>query len=102
MIKRTSRIDLKLFVGQIPKSWHEKEVSDYFSKYGEILESQIIRDPKSGNHKGCAFVKFASMTCAENAQLSLQNQSQEAGESRVKRSNINEGRARLLEVRATD
>jgi len=41
-------------------------VSNFFSEYGEILESQIIRDTKNGFHKGCAFVKFASLSDAEN------------------------------------
>lgn len=40
-------------------------LTEFFSGYGEILESQIIRDTKSGQSKGCAFVKFASMTKAE-------------------------------------
>jgi len=42
-------------------------VTDFFSKHGEILESQIIRDSRTGQSKGCAFVKFASMTNAEEA-----------------------------------
>jgi hypothetical protein len=42
-------------------------VTEFFSGYGEILESQIIRDAKTGQSKGCAFVKFASMTKAEEA-----------------------------------
>jgi len=61
------KIDLKLFVGQIPKEWDENMVTEFFSGYGEILESQIIRDGKTGQSKGCAFVKFASMTDAEEA-----------------------------------
>ncbi len=42
-------------------------MTDFFSKYGEILESQIIRDSRTSQSKGCAFVKFASMTNAEDA-----------------------------------
>lgn len=42
-------------------------VTKFFSGYGEILESQIMRDPKTGHSRGCAFVKFASMTKAEEA-----------------------------------
>jgi CUG-BP- and ETR3-like factor len=69
------KIDLKLFVGQIPKEWDENMVTDFFSGYGEILESQIIRDPKSGQSKGCAFVKFASMTKAEEAKRLIETKS---------------------------
>ena len=43
----------------------EQQISNFFSIYGDILESQIIKDSKTGQSKGCAFVKFASMTKAE-------------------------------------
>jgi len=69
------KIDLKLFVGQIPKEWDERMVTDFFTGYGEILESQIIRDPKTGQSKGCAFVKFASMTKAEEAKRLIETKS---------------------------
>lgn len=42
-------------------------IKDFFSGYGDILETQLIIDPKHGTSKGCAFVKFASMTQAEEA-----------------------------------
>ncbi len=42
-------------------------VTQFFSGYGEILESQVIRDTKTNQSRGCAFVKFASMTKAEEA-----------------------------------
>lgn len=48
-------------------------VTEFFSGYGEILESQIIRDSKSGQSKGCAFVKFASMTKAEEAKRLIES-----------------------------
>jgi RNA recognition motif-containing protein len=66
------QIDLKLFVGQIPKDWTELEVTKFFSNYGTILESQIIKDSKTGQSKGCAFVKFASMTKAEECIKQIQ------------------------------
>jgi len=68
------KIDLKLFVGQIPKEWDGSMVTDFFSGYGEILESQVIRDGK-GQSKGCAFVKFASMTKAEEAKKNIETRS---------------------------
>ncbi len=43
----------------------EEYITKFFSKFGEVLESQIIKDSRSGGHKGCAFVKFASMTQAD-------------------------------------
>ena len=59
-------IGVKLFVGQIPKIWNEEEVIAFFRKFGAVQDSQIIRD-NQGNHRGCAFVTFFSMTEADIA-----------------------------------
>lgn len=45
----------------------ETKLMNFFSIYGEILETQIIRDPNTNLSKGCGFVRFASMTKAEEA-----------------------------------
>lgn len=47
-------------------------MKEFFTKFGRIYEVQIIRDNK-GQHKGCAFVKFASMSDAERAIESVKN-----------------------------
>ena len=60
------QIAVKLFVGQIPKIWNEEEVVMFFKKFGAILDAQIIRD-NQGNHRGCAFVTFQSITEADIA-----------------------------------
>lgn len=44
----------------------EKDITAFFAEFGDIIDAQILRD-KQGNHKGCAFVKFASMTQADKA-----------------------------------
>eukprot|EP01015_Nassula_variabilis_P025174 TRINITY_DN4881_c0_g1_i12.p2 TRINITY_DN4881_c0_g1~~TRINITY_DN4881_c0_g1_i12.p2 ORF type:complete len:353 (-),score=58.05 TRINITY_DN4881_c0_g1_i12:61-1119(-) len=41
----------------------------FFSGYGEILEARVQR--KNSQHQGCAFVKFASMSQAEEAMKEL-------------------------------
>ena len=63
-------ITVKLFVGQVPKAWEEEEVSGLFKIFADIIETQIIRDTQ-GQHRGCAFVKFASLTQADIAIASL-------------------------------
>lgn len=57
-------------MGQIPKNWNEDDVFTYFRKFGEILEVQIMKE-RNGTSKGCAFVKFESMTKAEEAIATL-------------------------------
>jgi hypothetical protein len=55
-----SRLDqpLKLFIGQVPKSMSEDDLAFVFEPYGRILDLAVIRDRRSGNHRGCAFVTY--------------------------------------------
>ena len=43
---------IKLFVGQIPKTWEEEEVREILEPYGSIRELTILKDKMSGTHKG--------------------------------------------------
>ncbi|KAL4447150.1 hypothetical protein ABPG74_014002 [Tetrahymena malaccensis] len=63
---KRKQVEIKLFVGQIPKTWEENDLKTFFEKYGEIMKVQVIRD-KNNQHKGCAFVVFASILCANIA-----------------------------------
>ena len=49
---------LKLFVGQVPKNLTEDDLAIIFESYGRILDLTVIRDRRSGNHRGCAFVTY--------------------------------------------
>ncbi len=49
---------LKLFVGQVPKNLTEEDLAIIFEPYGRILDLTVIRDRRSGNHRGCAFVTY--------------------------------------------
>jgi len=51
---------LKLFVGQVPKNLIEEDLAYVFEPYGPIVDLTVIRDRRSGNHRGCAFVTFES------------------------------------------
>lgn len=51
---------LKLFVGQVPKNMTEEDLAFVFEPYGRILDLTVIRDRRSGNHRGCAFVTYES------------------------------------------
>ncbi|KAM7251345.1 hypothetical protein ACFE04_023228 [Oxalis oulophora] len=48
----------KLFVGGIPTSVNEDELKSFFSKYGEVVEHQIIRDHETNRSRGFGFVIF--------------------------------------------
>eukprot|EP01036_Dinobryon_divergens_P028082 gene28082-36971_t len=47
----------KIFVGMLPKTATENDLTNTFSVYGELREVHVIRGPEGGS-KGCAFVKF--------------------------------------------
>lgn len=64
----------KLFVGQIPRSMEEADISPFFEKFGAIEEVSIIRDKHTGQHRGCAFVTFSNKEGADTCEAELHNQ----------------------------
>ncbi|KAI4340009.1 hypothetical protein MLD38_024889 [Melastoma candidum] len=50
----------KIFVGGIPSSVTEDELKDFFSKYGKVVEHEIIRDRMTNRSRGFGFVIFDS------------------------------------------
>lgn len=45
-----------IYVGNLPFSATENEISDLFSPYGEVLSVKIVRDRETGRSRGFAFV----------------------------------------------
>ncbi|KAJ8427660.1 hypothetical protein Cgig2_027449 [Carnegiea gigantea] len=50
----------RIFVGGIPTSVNEEEFKDFFSKFGEVKEHQIMRDHFSNRSRGFGFITFES------------------------------------------
>ncbi|XP_071736705.1 uncharacterized protein [Rutidosis leptorrhynchoides] len=50
----------KVFVGGIPTSVTEDELKDFFSKYGKVVEHEIIRDHATNRSRGFGFIVFDS------------------------------------------
>ncbi|MCL4137657.1 UNVERIFIED_CONTAM: hypothetical protein GTU68_027424 [Idotea baltica] len=50
--------DRKLFVGGLSWETTEKELREYFSKYGEIESINVKTDPNTGRSRGFAFIVF--------------------------------------------
>lgn len=57
----------KLFVANIPWSVNNEGLKDMFSKFGEILEAEVISDRTSGRSKGFGFVTFQNEEDAKKA-----------------------------------
>lgn len=54
-IKNIVGDSVKLFVGQIPRSWEEAEVRQILDPFGAIHELSVLKDRVTGQHKGrCA------------------------------------------------
>ena len=85
---------IKLFIGQVPRTWEDKDLRPYFEPYGQIHELTVLRDRLTRNHKGniqllihcitplqclmffflflgCAFLTFCSREAALSAQKDL-------------------------------
>ncbi|XP_068665161.1 heterogeneous nuclear ribonucleoprotein 1-like [Aristolochia californica] len=49
----------KLFIGGISWDTSEDKLKEYFGKYGEVLQTVIMRDKNTGRPRGFGFVVFA-------------------------------------------
>ena len=61
---------LKLFVGNIPRSYTEEQLQPIFESMGKVVELVVVRDRATHESKGSAFVWCAPTTLA-TAQRSL-------------------------------
>jgi hypothetical protein len=52
MPKQETKIEIKLYVSHIPADWEDPQVTEYFSKYLEVLDAKVIKDKTLGTHKG--------------------------------------------------
>lgn len=57
----------KLFVGGISWELKEETLKDHFQKYGEVVESVIMKDKATGSSRGFGFVQFSDPSAAERA-----------------------------------
>ncbi|KAM7163722.1 CUGBP Elav-like family member 1 isoform 11-T19 [Macrochelys suwanniensis] len=66
---------IKMFVGQVPRSWCEKDLRELFEQYGAVYEINVLRDRSQNppQSKGCCFVTFYTRKAALEAQNALHN-----------------------------
>ncbi|KVH93175.1 Nucleotide-binding, alpha-beta plait, partial [Cynara cardunculus var. scolymus] len=55
----------KLFIGGISWDTNEERLHEYFSRFGEVLESVIMKDRATGRARGFGFIVFADPAVAE-------------------------------------
>lgn len=60
-----------VFVRRLPFDWSETQVTQIFSDAGPVKRVDLIRDPKTRQSRGFAFVRFATGADAQEAVSSL-------------------------------
>lgn len=55
----------KLFIGGISWETTEDKLSDYFGKYGDVLQTAVMRDKITGKPRGFGFVVFADASTVD-------------------------------------
>ena len=58
---------VKLYVGNLPKSMTQGELTTLFNQAGEVIVAGLITDRNNGESKGFAFVTMSSRSDAEKA-----------------------------------
>ncbi len=51
---------MKLFVGNLPATCTEPELTDLFSAYGSVVSAKLVTDYFSGRPKGFGFVEMST------------------------------------------
>lgn len=73
----------KVYVGNLPFKFTNKDLSELFSDCGEVVEAIIIMDKFSGRSKGFGFVTFADESSANKAVSEMEGKEVEGRQIRV-------------------
>ena len=68
-------METRLFVGNLPfKIAEDKQLSEIFAEYGEVIQARIILDRETGRSRGFGFVTMATEEDAEKVIKALHGQ----------------------------
>lgn len=59
------RATKKVFVGGLPSICGDTELYEYFARFGDIAESQVMYDHQTSNSRGFGFVTFSNETTVD-------------------------------------
>jgi RNA recognition motif-containing protein len=67
IVQKEKKMELKLFVGNLPFTTSEDDVRTLFAQAGEVTSVALIKDRDTGRSKGFAFVEMKTQAEAEKA-----------------------------------
>jgi len=82
----------KLFVGNLPWSMAEEDLTSLFSEYGELEDVHQVTDRYSGRSRGIAFIKYAGDDGETNATAAMEAVNGQEHDGRELRVNVAEPR----------
>ena len=65
--KAVIKMEAKLYVGNLSKSTTQDELNTLFAQAGEVTAAEVIKDRKSGESKGFAFITMSAQNEADKA-----------------------------------
>lgn len=65
--KAMSKMETKLYVGNLSKSTTQDELNTLFAQAGNVTALEVIKDRKSGESKGFAFITMSAQSEADKA-----------------------------------
>jgi RNA recognition motif-containing protein len=65
--KAVFNMEAKLHVGNLAKSTTQEELNTLFAQAGNVIAAELIKERKSGESKGFAFVTMSEQSEAEKA-----------------------------------
>ena len=54
-------VNEQIYIGNLPYRVSERDLRDYFSGYGQIVDLRVVKDRKTGRSKGYAFLTFGNV-----------------------------------------
>ena len=65
--KAVLKMEAKLYVGNLSKSTTHEELNALFAQAGQVTAAEVIKDRKSGESKGFAFITMSAQNEADKA-----------------------------------
>jgi RNA recognition motif-containing protein len=65
--KAAVKMETRLYVGNLSKSTTQEELNTLFAQAGKVTAVEVIKERKSGESKGFAFVTMSEQSAADKA-----------------------------------